>query len=293
MPTNREMDALAKPIWPLYVASRTVELRNQLVEVYRPLLFYFARSIDLPRCSLVATEDLESAGFIGLVEAIEKFEPSKGFVFASFAARRIKGAMIDHLRGMDWLSRHSRLQVNKGIAAEVKSRHISELIREDSGRPFNVADGEIPAPHRRLEQQDEFRSVLKGCTRQERLMAVLLYCEDLTMKEASYHLGISESRVSQIHSALIEKTQSRLLPAHARPVPLKSRKTRQRRSQLVMSTAKRVSKPAPQNQAAAAALLKAFPADEVRRLAQFHEQEAAKWKTLLAAIEPSEPAAAA
>lgn len=111
-----EDDANLSPLGPLedlwneFKATGSLRARNDLIVHYAPLVKYVAARVAIGLPSTVDQEDLASSGIVGLMEAINKFEPERGFKFESYAAARIRGAIIDDLRSLDWVPRSVRSQ---------------------------------------------------------------------------------------------------------------------------------------------------------------------------------------
>jgi len=232
------------------------ELRNRLVEMYLPLVKYNGERIWSRLPEGVELDDLISAGVFGLMDAIDAFDLSRGVKFETYCVPRIRGAMLDELRTMDWVPRLVRSKASKlnealkNLEARL-GRHPSEhelagelgitvpelekmildanavnLIslnkkwyETDSYKDVREIDiledkkGEDPT--RRIQKNDLMRLVTKGLNRNERLIIILYYYEELTMKEIGATLDLSESRVSQMHSSIVQRLQGQL--ARRRP----------------------------------------------------------------------------
>ncbi len=228
------------------------ELRNRLVEIYLPLVKYNGERIWARLPDGVELDDLISAGVFGLMDAIDAFDLSRGVKFETYCVPRIRGAMLDELRTMDWVPRlvrskasklnealknlEARLgrQPNEIELAEQLGITVPELEKmmldanavnlislnkkwyeTDSYKDVREIDiledkkGEDPT--RRIQKNDLMRLVTKGLNRNERLIIILYYYEELTMKEIGATLDLSESRVSQMHSSIVQRLQSQLL----------------------------------------------------------------------------------
>jgi RNA polymerase sigma factor for flagellar operon FliA len=240
------------PLWIAYQASRrNKDLRNRLIERYLPLVKYNAQRIwaRLPEC--VELDDLVSAGVFGLMDAIRAFDHSRGVKFEAYCVPRIRGAILDELRKMDWaprLVRSKQSKVNKAVEllqgrlgrvpdneelAEEMQISVAELetiLLDANGvtlislsRKWSETDSmkdvcEIDIledrrsedPTRRLKRKDLMRLVTKGLNRNERLIILLHYYEDWTMKQISKTLNLSESRVSQLHSSIVLRLRARI-----------------------------------------------------------------------------------
>ncbi len=226
---------------------------NKMVEEYSVLIKYIAYRIAKRLPSHVEIDDLISSGVIGLIDAIEKFDPNRGALFKTYAEFRIKGAILDELRSLDWVPRSVRQKVQSLEAVSVKLEHKlgrsaseEEVAREmgvsleeyyqitnhASNMPlvrledFGInsqndrmtlidclagAKDSNPQTHVRL---NELKQIIAGAIdslpKKERLMISLYYYEELTMKEIGEVLGITESRVSQIHSKAVLKLKIKL-----------------------------------------------------------------------------------
>ncbi len=233
-------------IWIEYKATRSRELRNRLMEHYLPLVRYAADRISAKLPSEVDVDDLVSAGIFGLVDAIEAFDLDRGVKFETYCSPRIRGAILDELRTMDWVPRlvrsraHrlesvtkllrtelGRLPTDDEIAERLALRRsdMDKLLRdatavslvslsrrfvdEDSSRDLQeidiLEDRRSVDPVEELVRRDLHEFVMNELSRLERIILVLYYGEELTMKEIGATLDLSESRVSQMHSAIVAR----------------------------------------------------------------------------------------
>jgi RNA polymerase sigma factor for flagellar operon FliA len=227
------------------------ELRNRLVEIYLPLVKYNAERIWARLPEGVELDDLISAGVFGLMDAIDAFDLERGVKFETYCVPRIRGAMLDELRTMDWVPRLVRSKASKlneamknlesrlgrqpseqelaeelGISQEELEKMMVEAsavnlislnkkwYETDSYKDVREIDiledkkGEDPT--KRIQRNDLMRLITKGLSRNERLIIILYYYEELTMKEIGATLDLSESRVSQMHSAIVQRLQNQL-----------------------------------------------------------------------------------
>jgi RNA polymerase sigma factor for flagellar operon FliA len=227
------------------------EMRNRLVEQYLPLVKYNGERIWARLPEGVELDDLVSAGVFGLMDAIDAFDLSRGVKFETYCVPRIRGAMLDELRTMDWVPRLVRSKASKLNEAlktleartgrapsdaeiaeylQISVQELEKMILEanavnlislnkkwyetDSYKDVREIDiledkrGEDPT--RRIQKTDLMRLVTKGLNRNERLIIILYYYEELTMKEIGATLDLSESRVSQMHSSIVQRLQSQL-----------------------------------------------------------------------------------
>jgi RNA polymerase sigma factor for flagellar operon FliA len=239
-------------IWQQFKLDPTnQELRNKLVEIYLPLVKYNGERIWSRLPEGVELDDLISAGVFGLMDAIDAFDLGRGVKFETYCVPRIRGAMLDELRTMDWVPRLVRSKASKlnesvktlearlgrtpteaemaehmGISVPELEKMILEAnavnlislnkkwYETDSYKDVREIDiledkkGEDPT--RRIQKNDLMRLVTKGLNRNERLIIILYYYEELTMKEIGATLDLSESRVSQMHSSIVQRLQGQL-----------------------------------------------------------------------------------
>ena len=239
-------------VWRQYKADPTNKaLRNRLVEEYLPLVKYNGERIWSRLPDGVELDDLISAGVFGLMDAINAFDMDRGVKFETYCVPRIRGAMLDELRSMDWVPRLVRSKASKLNEAikQLETKHgraptevelaehmemsvpeLEKMMQEanavglislnkkwyetDSYKDVReidiLEDKKSDDPTRRVQKSDLMRLVTKGLNRNERLIIILYYYEELTMKEIGATLDLSESRVSQMHSAIVQRLQGQL-----------------------------------------------------------------------------------
>ncbi|MBL8851026.1 MAG: FliA/WhiG family RNA polymerase sigma factor [Planctomycetaceae bacterium] len=239
-------------VWPLFKQDQTnQELRNRLIEHYFPLVRYNAERVWAKLPDGVDLNDMISAGVFGLMDAIESFDMGRGVKFETYCVPRIRGAMLDELRTMDWVPRLVRSKASKleaarkqleaevgrpptdielagrlgipmdefeKLRAEASAVNLVSLNKKwyetDSYKDVREIDiiedtkGEDPTDG--IQKRDVMRLVTKGLNRNERLIIILYYYEELTMKEIGQTLGLSESRVSQMHSSIVARLKDQL-----------------------------------------------------------------------------------
>jgi RNA polymerase sigma factor FliA len=245
------VDVDVQQLWHDYRAHPTIDLRNQLVELYLPLVKYNAERIWSRLPEGVDLDDLISAGVFGLLDAIDAFDLERGVKFETYCVPRIRGAMLDELRTMDWVPRlvrskaskleearksleaaHGRpprpdeMAVRMGISLEELAKMQGDATavslvslnkkwyETDSYKDVReidiLEDKKAEDPTHRLQNRDLMRLVTRGLNRNERLIIILYYYEDMTMKEIGATLDLSESRVSQMHSSIVARLQGQL-----------------------------------------------------------------------------------
>ncbi|HKE11310.1 MAG TPA: FliA/WhiG family RNA polymerase sigma factor [Myxococcota bacterium] len=230
-------------------------LKEQIVLEHTPLIRYIVNRIAVRLPSHIDLDDLHNTGVIGLMDAIEKYDPDKNCKFKTYAEFRIKGAILDQLRSLDWVPRSVRqksrrleraygeveqrlgrsaseeevadslgLQIDKFHELLNQVRGISlvnlEEIRgssPDGDRNGSFADivedvhSENPFASLKLQEMKEIiGDTIATLPEKERLVVSLYYYEDLNMKEIGSILGITESRVCQIHTKAVLRLRSKL-----------------------------------------------------------------------------------
>lgn len=239
-----------RAMWREYAANKEPQLRDCLVEYYldRGIVRRAAKKLAQSLPQHVELSELTSAGEMGLLAAIDRFDLSRGVKFETFCAPTVRGAMLDFLRDIDPLSRHMRKSVTELSTAteELRSAHgrapsdaeLCEklnITREQLRRTVTNSLGaaSISLNHRPstgegraapldvltanqldadfLVQRRDVRDwVTRGLATRERLIVVLYYYESMTMREIGDTLGMSESRVSQLHKRLLKFLKRRI-----------------------------------------------------------------------------------
>jgi RNA polymerase sigma factor FliA len=238
-------------VWREYRATPTTEVRNFLIARHLDLVAYAAERLHKRLPSEVEINDLKSAGAFGLMDAVDSFDPDRGVKFETFCTQRIRGAMFDELRSMDWVPRLVRSRtakvekVRKSIEMETGSKPTEDEVAErlnvsndefeklqKDSRPVSmvsltrkcfetdsskdvreidvVEDGRQESPLQAVQKQDLQTLITKGLSRAERLIVILYYYEEMTMKEIGATLDLSESRVSQMHSSILARLKAQM-----------------------------------------------------------------------------------
>ena len=238
-------------VWREYFEKRDNHSRNLLIEHYLSIVKYTAQRIcfRLPRS--IEIDDLISAGLLGLIKAIERYDPGRGIRFEIYCVGRIQGEILDDLRKKDWIPRLVRTQAQRlqkvtekleallgrapreteiaeelGLDMEAFCRFQQDanahtLFSLDGVTSDSSTDGEFREidiianprsknPCYEAHKKDMTEYVTRDFSRQEKIIIILYYYEEMTMKEIGITLGISESRVCQIHSWILTKLRSHL-----------------------------------------------------------------------------------
>lgn len=220
--------------------------REEMILKYIPYVKYIASRLVSGKPPGIEFEDLISYGIIGLIDAIEKFEPSKGIKFETYATLRIKGSIIDELRKISWIPKSAfsklsslnqardaleaslnREPTDKELAKEMNISldelgsiqlyvnymsliSLDEVLfksdEEDMYFKNVIVDENTPMPEAVLEEKEKLEYLQDGInmmSEKDKLLLNLYYYEKLTLKEIGAILGVSESRVSQLHSRAI------------------------------------------------------------------------------------------
>jgi RNA polymerase sigma factor for flagellar operon FliA len=238
-------------LWELYGENRDVTARNDIVMYYSSLVKFIAQRMRGTYKNYAQLDDVVNQGIISLIDAVEKFEPAKGFKFETFASIKVKGAIIDYIRSQDWVPR--RLRKMSVDLDDAYNNLYSELGRQPTNqelaKALNItteqldrvmestynftllsyeevvwqkmsAMGDEPAtdsveesPERKLmekELREQLGEAVDSLNERERTVVSLYYYESLKLKEIADVLGVSESRVCQIHSSAILKMRKRM-----------------------------------------------------------------------------------
>lgn len=234
------------------------EERTELIVQYAPLVKFLAGRMAMRVPPSVSLDDLVSAGVMGLLDAVDKFDPSRAVKFKTYAEFRIRGAMLDELRNMDWVPRSTRkkvhdmeraiMTVEAALGRPAEDVDIAEHMGVDMDTYYNILnkargielfslDEYIRDERNHSESRKSFRSLMQGrdhpghhlmaqevrrvvaeaiktLTQKEQMVISLYYYEELTLKEIGEIMGLTESRISQIHTKSIIRLRVRLSSYH-------------------------------------------------------------------------------
>ena len=238
--------------WTEFVTTRHPALRDELITRYIPLVRFVVSRLGIPSVGVLDQEDMVSFGIIGLINAIDRFEPARGIRFEAFATLRIRGAVIDQLRAINWFPRSAvrRIRQVESVLAELEQRlgrspteeevaaemdvpldRYRHMMQEASTTIFSLdaplnalsteddtvsvaellEDGHTPGPAEQLENEEMLTSLsyaIDQLPSREKQLLSLYYQEEMTMKEISNVLRVSESRVCQLHMQAIARLRT-------------------------------------------------------------------------------------
>ncbi len=241
-------------LWAAYKENDDADAREQLILNYSPLVKYVAGRLSANLPQTVDTADLISYGIFGLIDAIEKFNPERGIKFETYAIARIKGAIIDELRAMDWVPRSVRARAREienayinlenqlkrvpndaEVASElgISVKDLQDIFtklsyatvtsfeelwpagdKDDKTDVFGMIEDEQAEDPVAMFESEEIKHILAHAIdklpEREKLVIGLYYYEGLTLKEIGEVLGVTESRVSQLHTKSVLRLRARL-----------------------------------------------------------------------------------
>ena len=241
-------------LWHEYRATRDRAVRDRLILTYAPLVKFVAGRLGSSLPSHVDEQDLVSYGLLGLIGAIERYDPGREIKFETYAIARIKGAIIDELRSLDWVPRSVRARAREieraivdlertlmraptdeeiaakvGVSENELEKSLSDISRSSmaaldelwtlQGSSDQVAlidtiiDTDGSDPEFSLEQTELNDALAESIARlpeREKLVVTLYYYEELTLREIGEVLGVTESRVSQLHTKAVLRLKARL-----------------------------------------------------------------------------------
>ena len=236
-------------LWTMYRQAPTPAVKRDLVMAYMNLIRYVVARLHVPASEAVVVkeDDLVQYGVIGLLEAIERYDHARGIKFETFAVPRIRGAIQDELRKLDWVPRSVRkkardadrilrqVEAGVGAVAGATARRLAltldeylglvrdtEAVRADIAFAREEEEGGVDTLPSDDDDQlemlgnEELRATLRGMVEKlperERIVLSLYYYEGLTFKEIAAVLNISDSRVFQVHAGVLRRLREQLSP---------------------------------------------------------------------------------
>lgn len=237
-------------LWKNYAKTCSPELREKLILEYAPLVKLVAGRLLMYLGYNVEYDDLVGYGIFGLIDAIDKFDPNKEVKFETYASLRIRGAILDQIRKMDWIPRTVR-QRQKKITEAIKAIELrtgKEATDDEIAEALGISSAEyddwqsqmkvtgvvsldefvesgsdvsdsgslssrMERPEEAVEKEElkaKLAEALSQLTEKEQKVILLYYYEELTLKEISNILEVSESRVSQLHTKALNKMKTKL-----------------------------------------------------------------------------------
>jgi RNA polymerase sigma factor for flagellar operon FliA len=249
-----------RALWQELRRTNSKSARDRLILTYAPLVKYVAGRLGSGLPAHVDEGDLVSYGLLGLIGAIERYDPDREIKFETYAMARIRGAIIDELRALDWVPRSVRSRAREieraigelesrlgraptdeeiagkiGISVDELDESLTDISRSSiaaldelwavSGEGDEVAlldtieDESGPRPDVQLDESETREALAEAISRlpeRESLVITLYYYEELTLREIGEVLGVTESRVSQLHTKAVLRLKARLAGAAAR-----------------------------------------------------------------------------
>jgi RNA polymerase sigma factor for flagellar operon FliA len=215
---------MSETLWERYLRTRSLEDRNHLIELYDYLPQYLAKKaamkLRLGGQAMTDENDILNDARLGLMDALPRYDPAKGYGFPTFAYLRINGEIYDGIRNRDHLSRtHRKSMAAQGLEGPrtLSTSNAFDGARGVFDKDFGNYDGTPPT-----DVEDFWREMLRGMDRTERLIMICYFRLEMTMSQIGRHIGTSESRVSQRVTAL----RNRLQRAHPELVAALERETK-------------------------------------------------------------------
>jgi len=229
--------------------NKDEKLKEELVLKYAPLVKNIAERMAIRLPPNICKEELIGPGVLGLFDAIEKFDSTREIKFQTYANLRIKGAILDELRKMDWISRSIRrnihriedamrslelklgrepddFEVAEEMGVDIDSYHrmtmkaqgagllsLDEIMPDGKAPKLSRQVSDVPSPFDKLKIKESKKIISKALSKlskKEQLVMSLYYYDELTLKEIAKVLNLTESRISQIHSKVIIKLRVKL-----------------------------------------------------------------------------------
>lgn len=236
-------------VWIQYVNTKDATLKGALIEHYVYLVKLVAGRLGIYLNQYVDSDDLIGYGALGLIDAVDKFDPGKNVKFETYASLRIRGAILDAIRKLDWVPRTlrkkqkdidkayievegklGRAPLDEEVAQylEIDIEEYNELLKEVNISSLisideymyqfeAVKDPSAPIPDNYIEDAEAREMLAKfidSLPEREKKVIFLYYYEELTLKEISHVLEVSESRVSQLHTKAVSRLRAYMQKYH-------------------------------------------------------------------------------
>lgn len=245
---KKQVEIYDDNLWEQYFATRDINIRNLIIEKYSFLVRIIALKLRGIYQQYGDVEDIVNEGIIALMDVIEKFDISKNTKFETYASIRIRGCIIDYVRKQDWIPRKVKSDykvvkeaedvLSNKLGRAPKDSEISEFLKMDINEynqivknaygtsilsfeellgEANVMESEICSgyelPEQEIESKELYKTLVDGINNlneKEKLVISLYYKEELKLKDIAEILNISNSRVSQIHTAALQKLEKNI-----------------------------------------------------------------------------------
>ncbi len=243
--SNPSEEKISREVWQKYQESKSVALRNKILMEYLYIVTVNAKRMSAVYQNKAEMEDIVNQGIIALMESIERYDWTKNVQFDSFASIRVRGSIIDYMRKQDWIPRDIRkksIDINKAYNylqskldktpseeevaeyLDISLAELNNILAQSQSFALlsyeRVLQEGIPA-HRepkshldtpeqnmdKLEMREVLASAIDKLNENERLVVSLYYYEELKLKEIAVVLGLTASRVSQLHAKALSKLE--------------------------------------------------------------------------------------
>ncbi len=220
-------------LWKEYKKSKSSNLKSDLIKQYLRLVYYVIHRTDLKGANILDEKDFYQFGILGLNEAIERFDPNYGVKFETYAIPRIRGKILDELRKLDFIPRSYKESIKKKLDEENSRRRqnnqcelnindyvkeyqklsLSQQVGDEENTFVDILPSDEKTPMEIVEKQDLKENALKEIEKlpkKQKLIIMLYYFEEMTYQEIADLLNLSISRVSQLHTEVINLLRKKL-----------------------------------------------------------------------------------
>ena len=216
-------------LWALF-HDGDAAARCALIECYAPLATRIAHGMNVPVGAVAGPDDLESAALIGLIDAVDRFQPERGVPFEGYASLRIRGAVLDEVRRVDELGRADRRRQRAAAAQGEEGSYLGTVSLDElieNGYHGGAEQDELAERYEAEDLRMRVRSAMACLPPRQREVLERYYGQSLTLRETGARMGISEARACQLHGraiqnlrrqlAVVVHTVSPAMPAHRVP----------------------------------------------------------------------------